>query len=104
MKLTVELVRRGGTVLKEACPVCGGVQIRYNGKTYCSSHDDLGPILTTQELTLESVVSNLRGLVLIKVNETAEELRREGDSAKQDRLVALLTKYVDLLTKLPQEK
>ena len=41
MQLTVELMRRGAVMMKEPCPIDNGVQVRYKGKVFCTSHDDL---------------------------------------------------------------
>jgi UPF0148 protein len=101
--LTVELVRRGATILAEPCPTCGGVQIKYHGKTYCTNHEDLSSILTAGEVTLDSVVADLRQLLLAKLTESIALLEKEKDSSKQDQLVSLATKYFDLLQKLPQK-
>ena len=103
MKLTVELVRKGATILAEPCQTCGGVQVRYHGKTYCTSHDDLSAVLLERDVSFDSVVAGLRQLLLSKVTESMNLLEKEKDSAKQDVLISLMTKYYDLLQKLPQK-
>jgi len=102
MKLTVDLVRKGATILGEPCQTCGGVQIRYHGKTFCTSHDDLSSVQTEQDVSYDSVVASLRQLLLSKLAESARLLEKEDDGAKQDALVSLMTKYFDLLQKLPK--
>ncbi|MDA4128483.1 MAG: hypothetical protein OK422_03345 [Thaumarchaeota archaeon] len=104
MKLTVELVRRGGTILRDACPTCGGIQIRYHSKNYCTSHEDLTSVLSTEELSMDFVLPNLRELLFSKVKDTTEALGKERDVVKQDQLVSLLAKYMELLQKLPVQK
>ncbi len=104
MRITVELVRRGATLLKEPCTVCGGVQVRYHGKVICTSHDDLSGVLTTEEVTYEAVASSLRTLLLSKAREAADLLEKEQDTLKQDQLVSLISKYVELLQKLPENR
>jgi UPF0148 protein len=104
MKLTVEIVRRGGILLKEPCPVCGGVQVRYRGKIYCTNHEDLSGVLTAEEVTYEGVAYALRTLLLSKTREAADLLEKERDTLKQDQLVSLLSKYVELLQKLPEHR
>jgi UPF0148 protein len=103
MKQTVELVRKGAAILGEPCQTCGGVQIRYHGKTYCTSHEDLSAVLQERDVSLDSVVAGLRQLLLSKVSESMSLLEKEHDSAKQDALVTLMTKYYELLQKLPQK-
>ncbi len=104
MRLTVELVRRGAALLKEPCTVCGGVQVRYHGKVFCTNHDDLSGVLTTEELTYEAVASSLRTLLLSKAREAADLLEKERDILKQDQLVSLISKYMELLQKLPEHR
>jgi len=104
MRLTVELVRRGATVLREACQTCGGVQVRYHGKVLCTNHEDLSGVLTTEEVTYDSVVVGLRTSLLSKMKDAIDLLDRERDVVKQDQVVTLLTKYVELLQKLPERR
>jgi UPF0148 protein len=104
MKLTAELVKRGGIILKEPCQTCGGIQIRYRGKDFCSSHDDLSIALKAEEVSPDLVTSTLRDLLVLKVKETTAMLKDEKEIGKQDQLVALLSKYVDLLQKTMEKR
>ena len=103
MKTTVELVRKGATILSEPCQTCGGVQVRYHGKTYCTSHDDLSAVLRERDVSYDSVVASLRQLLLSKMAESMSLLEKEKDNATQDELITLVTKFYDLLQKLPQK-
>src|SRR5580658_8405953 len=100
MQLTVELMRRGAVMLKEPCPIDNGVQVRYKGKIYCTAHDDLEAALSSKEVTYGDVASSLKDLVLVKLKENAALLENEKDLKKQDEIVSLLAKCVDLLNKL----
>lgn len=99
-KITVELMRKGGAMLKEPCPVCNGVQIRYKGRVYCTNHEDLSVALQAKELLFADVAEDLRNMLLTKLKESMAIVEREGDAEKLDRLISLMTKYVDLLKKL----
>jgi len=99
MKVSVELVRRGATMLAEPCQQCGGIQVRYHGKTYCTKHEDLSSLLSTQPVSYESVVASMREQLLSKLNDSVEQLAKEKDPQKQDQLVSLMAKYFDLLQK-----
>ncbi len=79
------------------------MQLRYHGKVYCTSHDDLGPLLSEEPVSYESVVGGMRGLLLSKLNETLVLLEKEKELGKQDQLVSLMMKYFDLLQKMPQK-
>ena len=100
MQLTVELMRRGAVMMKEPCPIDNGVQVRYKGKIYCTSHDDLETALSSKEVTYADVASSLKDLVLVKLKENAALLENEKDMKKQDEIVSLLAKCVELLNKL----
>ena len=102
MRLAADLVSRGATMLAEACPQDGGIQVRYRGKVYCTTHDDLSSISVAAAVSLEGVVAQLRDVLLAKLNETAAALGTEKDAARQDQLVSLATKYFELLQKLPK--
>lgn len=100
MQLTVELMRRGAVMLKEPCPTCNGVQVRYRGKVYCTAHEDLSAVLTAKEITYGDVASSLRETLLSKLKESLVLLENEKDPVKQDQLVSFMARSVDLLNKL----
>ena len=99
-KTTVELMRRGAVMMKEPCPVCNGVQLRYKGKVYCTNHDDLAVALQAKEILFPDVAEDLKNLLLVKLKESMSLLENEKDYEKVDRLVSLMTRYVELLRKL----
>lgn len=101
MKLAAELVSKGATMLAEPCPQDGGIQVRYRGKVYCAVHDDLSSIAMAAAVSFESVVSQIREVLLARLNETAAALGLEKDLARQEQLVSLAAKYFELLQKLP---
>jgi len=103
MRLAAELVSRGATMLAEPCPKDGGVQVRYRGKVYCASHDDLSSATVAAVVSYDAVVAQLREVLLTRLNEITAALGTEPDSGKQDQLVSLATKYFDLLQRLPQK-
>jgi len=104
MRLAVELVRKGGTMLGEPCSKCGGVRVSYHGKVYCTGHEDLSVVVPAETVPADTIMANLKDVLLLKLNETATLLRQEVDSANQEQLVSLLTKYYDLLEKLVQKQ
>ena len=103
MKLAAELVSKGATMLAEPCPQDGGIQVRYRGKVYCTSHDDLSSITTTVALSYDAVVAHMRDVLLSRLNETTVALAAERDVAKQEQLTSLIAKCFELLQKLPQK-
>ena len=103
MKVAVQLVRRGATVLGEPCPKCGGLQVRFHGKVYCTSHEDLSRLLTAETLSVENVTSGMREVLLSKLAEVTAALEIEKDPAKQEEFVGLMTKCFDLLQRTSQK-
>lgn len=99
-KTTVELMRKGAVMMKEPCLVCNGVQLRYKGRVYCTNHDDLTVALQAKEILFPDVSEDLKNVLLVKLKESMSLLENERDSEKLDRLVSLMTKYVELLRKL----
>ena len=104
MKVAAELVRKGAVMLAQPCPQCGGIQVRYRGKAYCTSHEDLSPLLTVEPVSYESVVADMREQLLSKLKESVALLEKEKDAVRQDQLVSVMTKYFDLLQKILQKR
>jgi UPF0148 protein len=104
MKVAAELVRKGAVMLAEPCQQCGGIQVRYRGKAYCTNHEDLSPLLTVESVSYDSVVAGMREQLLSKLNESVALLEKERDPARQDQLVSVMTKYFDLLQKISRKK
>ena len=103
MKVSVELVRKGATLMAEPCKKCGGVQVRFHGKVYCTSHEDLTSLLTEERASYDSVVDGMRELLVSKLGEASALLEKEKDTVKQEQLVSLMSKYYDLLQKVSQK-
>ena len=102
MRLTVELMRRGAVMLKESCDVCNGVQVRFRGRVYCTNHDDLNRAIAAREVSFGEVSEALKNMTLTKLKENIAILEQENEVSKQDALVSLIIKYVELLGKLPE--
>jgi uncharacterized Zn finger protein (UPF0148 family) len=120
---TAELIRRGASILQEACPRCGAVQIKFKGKIYCTNEDDLDSVLNPKEASPTSqtqgsseiqneekpiVVSPqvsqsndpLRRLLEEKLNTVSKQLESTTDIVEQGKLLDLVSKYVETLEKL----
>ena len=87
-------------MMKEPCPTCNGVQLRYKGKVYCSNHDDLNLAIQAKEISFPEVADDLKNLLLAKLRESMSLMEGEKDLEKLDRVVSLMTGYVELLKKL----
>lgn len=104
MKIAVELVRKGATMLGEPCAKCGGIKVSYHGRVYCTGHEDLSSVVAAETVSMDTVLAGMGEVLLSKLNETASSLGQERDSARQEQLVSLMTKYYDLLEKLSQRR
>jgi len=126
MAYTAELVRRGATILQEPCPRCGGVQIKYRGKIFCTNEDDLEVLLNpeTEDKKKEAVASappgpfkveestrmkvsepaspateSLRKLLEEKLDALSKQLDSTTDIEEQARILDLISKYLETLEK-----
>ena len=102
MKAAAELVSRGATMLADPCPQDGGIQVRYRGKVYCTVHDDIPSISKTVMVSYDTVVAQMREVLLVRLGEATSALGSEKDLSKQEQLVSLAAKYFELLQKLPK--
>ncbi len=119
MTNTTELLRRGATLLREACPRCGGVQVRYRDKVYCVNEDEIESVLyaseakpetkQTQEKVSKPPASEtapenertaLRKLLEDKLVAVSKELESTKDVDRQVKLLDLISKYLETLSKL----
>lgn len=103
MKLAADLVSRGATMLGEPCPKCGGIQVKYKGKVYCTTHEDLSGVTSSQTLSQEGVETQMKEALLARLNEAAGALASENEREKQVQLVELMAGCYELLRKLPQK-
>ena len=99
-KLAAQLVRRGASVLAEPCPQCGAIQVRYLGKVHCTGHEDLSPLLKMEGLSVDTVLAELKQVMLVKMRDNIKMLESEKDPEKLEVLVRLLTMDFDLLQRL----
>jgi UPF0148 protein len=102
LQLTAELIKKGAIMLKEPCPTCNGVQIRYRDRVYCTSHEDLAPLLRAPEIDADDVLGSIREIAVAKMREIAVMLDKENELEKQRELVSLVLKYVELLKEIPE--
>ncbi len=108
MVAAAELLRKGGTLVKEPCGTCGGVQVKYSGKIVCVNCGKEEAIkseakVETKPAAVPDVVNDLRNTVLAKVNELLPALKSESDIGRQSELANLLLHYLEILAKLPKD-
>lgn len=93
----LEIMRRGASLLSESCPRCGGLQVKFRGRTLCIAEDDISDTVKTEVIGIEDALSGLRDLSIKKIRELGQDLGEEKDLDKQIKKAVLLRKYVDLL-------
>jgi len=91
-----ELLKKGATLLSEPCPRCGGVQIKYKGEVICIVCGS-GKETAAQPAAKPSA---LKEVLEAKVLEVAYMLKDERSIERQKDLLDLLSKYLELLSKL----
>ena len=103
MDNAVEMMRKGGTLLGDKCPRCGGVQVKYKGRVLCIAEDDLSENLQATTVSNDATLSSLRNVVIEKIDIISTSLGKEHDVSKQAVLADLLQKYVTLLKECNDE-
>jgi UPF0148 protein len=99
-----ELIRRGATLLKEACPKCGGLQVKYKNRTLCINCDDLSDISSIEVANMSELTTNLGDLALSKIQRLYDALSKEEDLDKQAKIVNLILLYMDIMEKVKKSR
>ncbi|MEM2923421.1 MAG: Sjogren's syndrome/scleroderma autoantigen 1 family protein [Candidatus Nitrosocaldus sp.] len=100
MKAAAEMLRKGGTLVKEACSKCKGVQVKYSGRLICINCGNETVLEEARTVSLQ----DLRSVIIAKVNSTARMLEQEGDIARQMEIARLLLYYLEILAKVGEER
>ena len=103
MDNAVEIMRKGGTLISDKCPRCGGVQVKYKGRVLCIAEDNLSENLQVTTVSNDATLSSLRNVVIEKIDIVSTSLGKEHDVSKQAVLADLLQKYVTLLKECEDE-
>lgn len=104
---SADLLRRGATLLREPCPRCSGVQIKYKNKTYCLNEDDISSVLNPEQKETtppKSESGSLRKVLEDKLASLTKQLESSQDPDEQAKLLELISKYVDTLEKLKRSQ
>jgi len=99
-----ELIRKGATLLKEVCPKCGGLQVRYKNRNFCLNCDDLSNIRAIEIRTISELTTDLGELVVSKIQRLSDALSKEEDLDKQARIANLILLYMDIMEKIKKAK
>jgi uncharacterized Zn finger protein (UPF0148 family) len=107
IRSAASLLVKGGTLASEACPTCGGVQVRFADKTTCincGNEEKAGVTQKTerQEPAQAQGSSGLASAALLieeKIGLLAAEIRSETDISVQKQKADVLESYLRILEK-----
>jgi len=100
--VVADMLRRGGVMLKDSCPRCGGILVRYRDQTLCVECDSLDELRAAKLMQPGVAVQRLRSLMEAKIDEVAKRLSGERDVERQIQIATLLLKYIEILDKVAE--
>ena len=68
-KIIAEIVRRGGTLLAEPCPRCGGLMVRYKGRTICPRCDNITSIEQLESIGKGNEIDIIQQQIIKKIKD-----------------------------------
>ncbi|MCL4343838.1 MAG: hypothetical protein JRN26_03575 [Nitrososphaerota archaeon] len=68
-KLIAEIMRKGGTLLAEPCPKCGGLMVKYKGKTFCPKCDNITSIEQIESAGKDNDIATIQRQIITKIKE-----------------------------------
>lgn len=106
IKSAASLLVKGGTLTSEACPKCGGVQVRFADKTTCincGNETQTGSMENAEPEKAQAQTSvglnSVSSIVEEKIVALAAEIKSESDLAIQKQKAELLESYLRILEK-----
>ena len=104
LKKSSDILLKGGKLLGESCPQCGGLLLLYQGRTVCFTCDNINEIDKITTISTMDIALRVENLVLKKIEEVARHLENEGDIKEQTHLAELLLKFMEILSKIQKTK
>ena len=107
IKSAASFILKGGTLTREPCPNCGGVQVRFEGKVTCINcgNESVERDGKTTKTINDSIRKQSKGLetaaLLIeeKIGNLAAEIKNETDVSAQKQMAELLEIFLRILEK-----
>lgn len=97
IKSAASILLKGGTLVSEQCPKCGGVQVRFSGKTTCIN---CGEEKKEEKPVQQAAATDSVAVIERKINALAAEIGEEKDLAIQKQKADLLETYLRILEKM----
>ncbi len=98
--LVAEVMRRGGTLLAEPCPKCGGIMLKYKGKTFCPNCDNVNSIEELEGAS-ETKPSGLQEIDDLILKRLLNVLKQQTDDEKTS---IITLNYINALKVLREMK
>ncbi|MDG6933296.1 MAG: hypothetical protein JRN68_01215 [Nitrososphaerota archaeon] len=104
-KFVVDLMRHGATLLKEPCPKCGGIMVRYKGKDICPVDSGVSSIQELDALTrpVSAAIDDAISASKAKLEQLTKQLGEEKDPAKLGVIIDDISRLTDLIAKLEKQ-
>jgi Uncharacterized Zn-finger containing protein len=93
-------MRRGGTLLAEPCPKCGGIMLKYKGKTFCPNCDNIKSIEELEGKS-ETKPTDLQEIDDLLLRRLLNVLKQQPDDEKTSIIVL---NYINALKTLREMK
>lgn len=105
-KLLAELIRRGAVLLKEPCPKCGGLMVKYKERVLCPNCSNIESVDRIDSLlpSYNSIDHNLSELIYKRIYTISEKLSVAESLDDEKGLIDLLLKYYQLLREIKEFK
>jgi uncharacterized Zn finger protein (UPF0148 family) len=106
IKSAAAALLKGGTLVSDQCPKCGGVQVKFADKVTCiNCGNESGPAEKEQEkapaaLQQSGNLGSAAAAIEAKISAIASELGGERDSSVQKQKAELLETYLRILEKM----
>ncbi|MEM2140758.1 MAG: Sjogren's syndrome/scleroderma autoantigen 1 family protein [Nitrososphaera sp.] len=97
IKSAASILLKGGTLVSEQCPKCGGVQVRFGGKTTCIN---CGQESKEEKPAQAVAATDSAAAIERRISALAAELADEKDLAIQKQKADLLETYLRILEKM----
>jgi uncharacterized Zn finger protein (UPF0148 family) len=98
IKSAASILLKGGTLVSEQCAKCGGVQVRFGGKTSCINCGEESKGQAVQAQKPQATDSS--AAIERKISELASQIGDEKDLAIQKQKADLLETYLRILEKM----
>ncbi|MHA1934507.1 MAG: Sjogren's syndrome/scleroderma autoantigen 1 family protein [Candidatus Thorarchaeota archaeon] len=104
VKKMAELLRRGATMLAQACPQCGSPLFQVGDDMYCATCDRRVIVVQSDEEVeshaVKALIPELRETLLKKLRSLNEVLENENDTEALTKLANLMVLLLETLHKL----